>query len=474
MLFNSLEFIVFFFAVTALYFSTSPRYRWVLLLVSSCYFYMRFIPVYILILAFTIIVDYFAGLLIERSEGGRRKFYLIVSIAANVVVLGVFKYYNFFIENISGLLGSLGFENRLPYLSILLPIGLSFHTFQAMSYNIEVFRGNQQAEKHFGIYALYVMFYPQLVAGPIERPQNMLPQFRKEFDFEFGNVSVGLKRILWGLFKKVVIADRLGVYVDTVFANHEAHSAVSLVLAAFFFSFQIYCDFSGYSDIAIGTARVMGFKLMENFRRPYMARSVREFWQRWHISLSSWFKDYIYKPMGGNRVSRARWYINIFIIFMLSGFWHGADWTFIAWGLVHGSLYVFGLLVDEIKKRVPLFNIGIGSLTPLYHITATFALVSLARIFFRAPSIEVALSICESIFTLKPGGLFIGNPAGFAYSMIWILLLVLVEYCIEYRIGFSVFNHRSPVVRFAGYALIVVCILLFGVFNQTQFIYFQF
>ncbi|HEY0896642.1 MAG TPA: MBOAT family protein, partial [Sphingobacteriaceae bacterium] len=208
MLFNSLEFIVFFFAVTALYFSTSPRYRWVLLLVSSCYFYMRFIPVYILILAFTIIVDYFAGLLIERSEGGRRKFYLIVSIAANVVVLGVFKYYNFFIENISGLLGSLGFENRLPYLSILLPIGLSFHTFQAMSYNIEVFRGNQQAEKHFGIYALYVMFYPQLVAGPIERPQNMLPQFRKEFDFEFGNVSVGLKRILWGLFKKVVIADR--------------------------------------------------------------------------------------------------------------------------------------------------------------------------------------------------------------------------------------------------------------------------
>ncbi len=301
MLFNSLEFVIFFPVVTLLYFLLPHRFRWLHLLAASCVFYMFFIPAYILILAFTIVIDYFAGILIENARGKSRKIFLATSLAANIGVLFVFKYYNFFSENLAQIASLLNVEYALPALSILLPVGLSFHTFQAMSYTIEVYRGNQKAERHFGIYALYVMFYPQLVAGPIERPQSLIHQFYERHDFDSNRVSNGLKLMLWGLFKKIVVADNLAVFVDAVYNQPRAWDGVNLIIATIFFAFQIYCDFSGYSDIAIGAAEVMGFKLMTNFNRPYHSKSISEFWKRWHISLSTWFRDYLYIPLGGNR-----------------------------------------------------------------------------------------------------------------------------------------------------------------------------
>ncbi|MGZ5286161.1 MAG: MBOAT family O-acyltransferase, partial [Flavisolibacter sp.] len=352
MLFNSIEFLFFFPIVTILYFVLPHKWRWLHLLIASCVFYMAFIPIYLLILFFTIIIDYIAGIMIENATGRRRKNYLIMSIVANVGVLAVFKYYNFFIENINQLFHSWNITtSNVPYLDIILPIGLSFHTFQAMSYTIEVYRGKYKAEKHFGIYALYVMFYPQLVAGPIERPQNVLPQFHEKKFFNYDNVTDGLKLMMWGMFKKVVIADRLVQLTDPVFNDPHAYSPMVIVLAAIFFSFQIFCDFSGYSDIALGSARVMGFKLMKNFDRPYQARSISEFWKRWHISLSTWFRDYLYISLGGNRVSIPRWYFNLFFVFLVSGFWHGANWTFVIWGALHGFYLVFAIISEKARDR---------------------------------------------------------------------------------------------------------------------------
>lgn len=299
MLFNSIEYLLFFPIVCALFFLLPHKVRWFHLLVASCIFYMYFIPVYILILFLTIIVDYIAGIMIEQAVGRRRKWFLVMSIFANVGILVVFKYYNFLTENFNALFHITHLPLTIPYMDIILPIGLSFHTFQAMSYTIEVYRGNQTAERHFGVYALYVMFFPQLVAGPIERPQNVLHQFHEKHTLKYENVAVGVRLILWGMIKKVVIADRLSMVVDSVFNAPYGHSGVMAGIAAIFFSFQIFCDFSAYSDIAIGSARVMGFKLMTNFNKPYHSRSISEFWKRWHISLSTWFRDYLYIPLGG-------------------------------------------------------------------------------------------------------------------------------------------------------------------------------
>lgn len=472
MLFNSLHFFFFFIVVTPAFFLLPYQHRWKLLLAASCYFYMTFVPVYILILGFTIVVDYFAGILIEASKGKKRKYFLILSLITNIGVLAIFKYYNFLNENLSLLLGNIDYNNKIPYLDILLPIGLSFHTFQAMSYTIEVYRGNQKAERHFGIYSLYVMFYPQLVAGPIERPQNILPQLHEKKDFSYENVVEGLKHIVWGLFKKVVIADRLSLYVDAVYNNSGQHSGLTLIVATVFFAFQIYCDFSGYSDIAIGCARVMGYRLMLNFRRPYLAASIKEFWSRWHISLSTWFRDYLYFPLGGSKVSKLRWYRNLFIVFIVSGLWHGANWTFIVWGALHGTYQIISVSFKSLNDRNFL---GYRPLSNAFHVLLTFTLVCFAWIFFRADNVNQAFAICKSIFTFKPGGLFIGTPETFAYSLIWILFLLVVEYITEYCSDvIQVFHSQNRALRYAGYTFMVLCIILFGVFNGGQFIYFQF
>lgn len=476
MLFNSVEFFFFFVGVTLAYFVLPHKYRWALLLAASCYFYMAFVPIYILILAFTIVIDYFAGIYLEKTEGKRKKYYLIASLVANIGVLAFFKYYNFLNDNLTSFLYGMDFKNPIPYLSILLPIGLSFHTFQAMSYTIEVYRGHQAAERNFGIYSLYVMFYPQLVAGPIERPQNLLPQFHTKHTFDYYRVIDGLKLMLWGFFKKIVIADRLAIYVDAVYNNPTHHSGITLAIATVFFAFQIYCDFSGYSDIAIGAAKVMGFKLMTNFRRPYLSHSVAEFWKRWHISLSTWFKDYLYISMGGNRVSIPRWYFNLFFVFLVSGLWHGANWTFILWGALNGLYLIAAIVLKPVNDRISrLLRLDkLPKLNSLLQITVTFLLSAFAWIFFRANHVDDAFVIIRKIFSFD-GPFYMGQPSTFIFSVIGIAFLILTEWIQEYYPEKKIFvNHSHWLVRYLSYAAMVILILLIGVFDGGQFIYFQF
>jgi alginate O-acetyltransferase complex protein AlgI len=478
MLFNSLEFILFFIVVTAVFFALPHKYRWFHLLAASCYFYMFFIPVYILILFGTIIIDYFAGIWIEQATGPKRKRLLVLSLITNVGVLAVFKYYNFFLDNINILAGAGEGHSVFPYLSILLPIGLSFHTFQAMSYTIEVYRGNQKAERHFGIYALYVMFYPQLVAGPIERPQNMLHQFHEKKNIDVNNFYIGFKYILWGMFKKVVIADRLAILVNEVFGSPREHNATMLGIAAVFFAVQIYCDFSGYSSIAIGTARVMGFKLMTNFNNPYRSLSISEFWKRWHISLSTWFKDYLYISLGGNRVSVPRWYFNLFLVFLVSGFWHGANWTFIVWGALHGLYLVFGVLTDKFQQQ--LVNVTRINKLPWLHkmirVVFVFFLVTIAWIFFRAASVGDAFYIISKIFSTGWGG-FQDSVVFSKFSLLLSVALIIVLFLAEYKFVDRLIGTRLEERFRSNLAFgIIITSLIFtlGVFQKMSFIYFQF
>lgn len=478
MLFNSLEFLIFFPIVVALFYALPHKYRWALLLVSSCYFYMVFVPVYILILGFTIVVDYFAGILLENARGRKRKLLLIASILANTGVLAIFKYYNFLNENLSILLRGFTIENPIPYLSILLPIGLSFHTFQAMSYTIEVYKNNQKAERHFGIYALYVMFFPQLVAGPIERPQHMLFQFHRETSLDFTRIAEGLKHIVWGLFKKVVIADRISEYVNVVYNNPHDHHGAQLLMATFFFTFQIYCDFSGYSSIAIGTARILGVDLMQNFNRPYLAQNIRDFWQRWHISLSSWFRDYLYIPLGGSRVPVLRGYFNTFIVFLVSGLWHGANWTFVIWGALHGFYMVFAKITQPVRDRVNKFT-GLDRVPivlKIIQICITFSLASFAWIFFRARTLSDALYIAGHIFridTFQNLNLF-EFPIDMYISIFLILFLFLIEALEERSRLFEKIRVSPAFIRWTVYFASIFSLLALGVWKSADFIYFQF
>jgi D-alanyl-lipoteichoic acid acyltransferase DltB (MBOAT superfamily) len=345
-----------------------------------------------------------------------------------------------------------------------------------MSYTIEVYRGNQKAERHFGIYALYVMFYPQLVAGPIERPQNLLHQFYEKHEFDYDRVSQGLKEMLWGLFKKIVVADRLAMYVDSVYNNPTEHSGISAIVATVFFAFQIYCDFSGYSDIAIGAARVMGFKLMTNFNRPYFSRSISEFWKRWHISLSTWFRDYLYISLGGNRVGKNRWYFNLFIVFLISGLWHGANWTFVIWGGLNGLYLVFAILTESPRSKLARIT-GLTSKPHFYRfiqMATTFFLACFAWIFFRAANLDDALILISKMAHLQ-GPLYIGDPSTFLYALAGISILIMVDFKREfYRGSLSFMNHPNRLVRYSVYTVLILLILSMGVLDGGQFIYFQF
>jgi D-alanyl-lipoteichoic acid acyltransferase DltB (MBOAT superfamily) len=429
---------------------------------------MAFVPKYLLIILATIVIDYAAGLLMVQFNNPIRRWLLILSICANVGILAIFKYYNFLNANLNVLYDLLHIHNPLPVMTMVLPIGLSFHTFQAMSYTIEVYKGRQKPERHFGIYALYVLFYPQMVAGPIERPQNLLHQFHEAHQFNWDNFKYAFYLMLRGFFKKVVIADRLAYVVDYSYTHTATQNGLSTLLAVVFYSFQIYCDFSGYSDIAKGAAGIMGFRLMKNFDSPYMSLSVNEFWRRWHISLSSWFRDYLYIPLGGNRVSRGRWILNIFITFGLSGLWHGASWPFVIWGVMHG----LGIVAERVWR--PVGNrIKSAISVPFFNILAaiwTFGYVTLAWIFFRAGTFDTAFKICRNLTHIRvhdtlQTGLHV-NEIIFCFLLITGLLLT---------------EHYKPRLHirhnwvFWGYALATIgCIFFFGIFNQHQFIYFQF
>lgn len=469
MVFNSLHFLVFFIFTTSAYFLLQHRFRWFLLLMASCYFYMVFVPKYIVILGFTIIVDYFVGINLEKFTGRSKKIFLILSLIANVGILVIFKYYFFIDKNVS-FLGDLFNSNwHLPNLNILLPIGLSFHTFQAMSYTIEVYRGNQKPERNFGIYSLYVMFYPQLVAGPIERPQNLLHQFYEKHNFDWIRVKSGLMQMTIGLFKKVVIADRLAIFVDGTYGELPKQGPLNLILAAVFYSFQILCDFSGYSDIAIGAARVMGFDLMKNFNAPYLAKSLPDFWRRWHISLSTWFKDYVYFSLGGNRVSVPKWYFNILIVFLLSGIWHGASWNFVIWGFLHGILQIIGIQLNRFFPFLASYNLKTKSLQIIYQIW-TFILVTFTWVFFRLykfSDLKIYFKqLCQ--FNLRNKFSFYLNLNEIIFSFGLILFLMLAQ-----TYGLKDKLLKTPFFWFWMF-LFMVCIYFFGVFNIKQFIYFQF
>jgi D-alanyl-lipoteichoic acid acyltransferase DltB (MBOAT superfamily) len=388
---------------------------------------------------------------------------------ANIGVLAIFKYYYFFTDNLNFLANYFAVPVHLPVLNILLPIGLSFHTFQAMSYTIEVYRGNQKAERNFGIYSLYVMFYPQLVAGPIERPQNLIHQFYEKHVWDSARVKSGLLQMMQGFFKKVVIADRLAMVVDPAYANLSNQSPLNLVIASIFYSFQIYCDFSGYSDIAIGASKVMGYKLMNNFNAPYTATSIPDFWRRWHISLSTWFKDYVYFSLGGNRVSVPRWYINIMIVFILSGFWHGASWNFVIWGVLHGLFQLMGLTLNRIFPSLAADQRKSITGKWMYRLF-TFILVTLAWVFFRIPKFgDIQIYFRQLAFGS------ISDPISLALNaneLVFSVLLIIGLYVFDFKRD----KLRLDSVKLFWPIMIVMAFLIyfFGVFNLKQFIYFQF
>lgn len=480
MLFNSTEFALFFPIVTAFFFLLSQRWRVHWLLAASCFFYMAFIPSYILILLVTILIDYFAGMYIEVAEDAKKKKALLwVSILSTCTVLFIFKYFGFFTNTFVGLAGLLGWHIPRPVIAIILPIGLSFHTFQSLSYVVEVYRGKQKAERDFIVYATYVMFFPQLVAGPIERPQNLLHQFREWHAFRYADVNAGLKRMAWGFFKKLVVADRLALYVNDVYSAPRDFNGLQLTLATFFFAYQIYCDFSGYSDIAIGAAQILGFRLMENFKTPYYSRSISEFWKRWHISLSTWFRDYLYIPIGGNRVPKGRHIINLLITFTVSGLWHGANWTYVLWGLLNGLYLVTGWLTKDWRNRL-YGAIGLEEKTPIRRaimLSTTFLLTCVAWIIFRARNMNDAVYVFThlasnwDVHRIATEQFFLRQlPVAFIA-----ILALEVGQLLNGAVSLPALIGKMPTAaRWALYAGFVMTVLMFGVYKQTQFIYFQF
>jgi D-alanyl-lipoteichoic acid acyltransferase DltB (MBOAT superfamily) len=434
---------------------------------------MFLIPEYILVLFLAIIVDYAAGIWIERVTGPRRKLLLWLSIISTCLILFVFKYFNFFISNYNNLASLIGWNYSIDVLKIALPIGLSFHTFQSLSYVVDVYRNEQKAEKDFLTYSVYVMFFPQLVAGPIERAANLLPQFHAPKSFNLSMASDGMRQILWGLFTKCVIADSCALYVNPVFQNHHNESMGSLWLSAFLFSIQIYGDFAGYSNMALGTAKLFGFKLMKNFDYPLFSRDIAEFWRRWHISLTTWFRDYVYKPLGGNKISLAKTLRNTMIVFLISGFWHGANWTYVAWGAMH-AVFLMPLLITK-KNRRYFDIISNDGKTPTWRevlgLAFTFTQVAFALIIFRSPNITEAYAYISGLFAPERFGL----PKNVD---IMVLVLIFIFFLIEW------FGRRkehpldvaelSPLKRRLIYTAVILMLCFFGVYNKSEFIYFQF
>ena len=490
MLFNSVEFLIFFPIVVITYFLCPQRYRWALLLAASYLFYAAWRFEYALLLLLSTVVDYYAGRAMGRvpEQAGRRG-YLLLSLVVNLGLLFTFKYFNFFNDSVRGLFSLFNIEYQFAGLNVLLPVGISFYTFQSLSYIFDVYRGRLAPEQHFGIFALYVAFFPQLVAGPIERATHMLPQFHVRHVFNEARVNSGLRLILWGMFKKVVIADRLAVYVNQVYNQPTDYPGWPLLLATYFFAFQIYCDFSGYSDIAIGAARVMGFDLMENFRQPYVARSVAGFWRRWHISLSTWFRDYLYIPLGGNRVALWRWYVNLTIVFLVSGLWHGAKWTFVIWGALH-ALYI---LLEIWLGGVGLWGLrrlgrAEGALLPNWlKIILTFHLVLFSWIFFRANSVSDAWFIVRNLWPTGSSAFAtaifapwlaagVADPRlEMALAVGLIVLLELIQWFERYIATMErTFINNPRWLRWATYVAMAVTIANLGAAIETPFIYFQF
>lgn len=464
MLFNSSAYLLFLIAVLLLYslIRQNVARQWILLLASAT-FYMYFVPEYILILIVVILIDYSTAIQIESVKNLRyKKIWLIISILSNVCILFYFKYYNFFIETINTLTPA-----EFTTLSIILPIGLSFHTFQSLSYVAEIYYGKFRAERNLLIFALYVLFFPQLVAGPIERPQNVLPQLRILNNLSFSNLIVGCRHIAIGLLMKSVIADRLSLYVADVF-DGSLTNTVESATGILFFSFQILCDFSGYSLVALGSAKLFGISLMRNFDKPYLSKSIREFWNRWHISLSSWFRDYVYIPFGGKAVSKFTFFRNIMIVFALSGLWHGADWKFVVWGLIHG------LLVFSSHSYKWSFSSFAPSLKIL-DILVNFTIVSLLWTFFRASNLEHTIEMFSRIQLNKDFWNYpLGRSKYFGSLSVTIVIIVTLYLFAESRIYLILAKKKKELAQVLMIVFSFVLLLALGIFQKQTFIYFQF
>jgi alginate O-acetyltransferase complex protein AlgI len=481
MLFNSFEFALFLPLSFLLYWFVLKKHlkaQNFFLLAISYVFYGWWDWRFLSLIAFSSLVDFIAGQQIEKSTTlARKKLFLWISICTNLGFLGFFKYFNFFAESLADMVSMMGLQANPWSLNVILPVGISFYTFQTMSYTIDLYRGQMKAEKDPIAFFAYVSFFPQLVAGPIERAANLLPQFKIKREFSYEQGADGMRLILWGLFKKVVIADNCALFVNEIFNNYQSASGLDLILGAVFFAFQIYGDFSGYSDIAIGTAKLFGFNLMTNFRTPYFSRDMAEFWRRWHISLSTWFRDYVYIPLGGSRVGKARAVFNTFVIFVVSGFWHGANWTFVVWGALNAIYFLPLLLLKKNRQNTDTVaeNRWLPNIKELAQMGFTFTLTCLAWVFFRSESVNDALSYLVNIFNADFLTFSKGKSIGYYLPAIIIVWLIQEWLGRLYDNPLNVYKKYSQtIVRYSIYLFLIVLILMKGNFGDNQFIYFQF
>ncbi len=498
MLFNSYQFLIFFPIVVLIYWAIPLRFRYIWLLAASYYFYMCWNAKYALLLLFSTAVTYASGIIINKIksleiEEGKRTRYMKLCVAfsfvINIGVLAWFKYFNFIFENVQKVFAHIGIALSSPAFDIVLPVGISFYIFQALSYTVDVYRGDIDAEKNFLKYALFVSFFPQLVAGPIERSKNLLKQVAEPHRFDYEKCREGFLLMLWGFFLKLVIADRAAIIVNTVYNDYGSYPGMYLVVATVLFAFQIYCDFAGYSTIAMGAAKIMGFELMENFDCPYFAKSVSEFWRRWHISLSSWFRDYLYIPLGGNRKGTARKYFNMMIVFLTSGMWHGAQWSFIVWGGINGLYQIIGErlmpLRNKLNKLLRLKRESFGH--KLFKVVTTFVLIDFAWIFFRANRFTDAFGIIKSMFSVRNWWVLFDDSL-FTLGLDWknfvllilAILILLVSDIFKYK-GIKVrrvIMRQELWFRWSLYIAAIAGILVFGIwgpgYDASAFIYFQF
>lgn len=483
--FNSIQYLLFLGLNLLVYYLLPRRARNVQLLLASYFFYMCWNPAYALLMLFSTAVTYGCGLLVGNAVWGKRRLWVALSLLLNLGVLFFFKYYNFAAGLLSDVIHAAGLGLDVPLLDVLLPVGISFYTFQALGYTIDVYRKDVAAEKNFIDYALFISFFPQLVAGPIERSGHILHQLKEYHPFRYENIKTGIYPVLWGLFKKVVIADNLASMVNTVYNHPQNQGGGAFLVATVAFAFQIYCDFSAYSDIARGSAKMLGFRLMENFHCPYFAVSIQDFWRRWHISLSSWFKDYLYFPLGGSRKGKARTCLNLMIVFFVSGLWHGAALTFVAWGLLNGLYQVVSKLIDPLRqKAMTLLHLsGDNLFVKGFRICFTFFLTCMAWVLFRANSLPDALTAYRAIFSIPVTGLD-GTLTALGVSnralillLVCVLVLAVADWLIHSKNLFQRLD-RTVALRYAGYFLLAAAILLFGSYGEgydpQAFVYFQF
>jgi len=497
MLFNSLQFLMFFPIVCMVYFAIPLKARWVWLLMASYYFYMCWNPKYALLMFASTLITWLSGFFISRfnrlEDGGKKdvskKLTVAISFISNLLILFFFKYFDFAVDNVNRVLSLFNFELITPDFDVILPVGISFYTFQALSYTMDVYRGDVPAEKNLFRYALFVSFFPQLVAGPIERSKNLLHQLKDNHSFDAIEVKKGLFLMLWGFFQKLVIADRVAICVNAVYNNQSEYGAIALIAATVLFALQIYCDFSSYTNIARGAAQVMGFRLMDNFREPYFSRSIAEFWRRWHISLSGWFRDYLYIPLGGNKKGKLRKYFNLMVVFLVSGLWHGASWHYVVWGVIHGVYQIIGDITLKLRKNL-CDTIHIDRESGFYHsiqCVITFILVCFGLIFFRANNMSDAICIIKGIFTkwdvpvIEYGNIMNMGLDIYQYFVILVSTAVLFFVsCLHYR-GKCIRDkilEKNIFIRWSVAFVMIFVVLIFGIYgpgyDESQFIYFQF